>query len=112
MNPLLTPLFVFLVFLFISYLIYRLGGSLAPKVDKAPGTLSPYACGEDLPGGKIPPSYTLFHVAFIFTVFHVGILFLALVPSSPQEALIALIFLAGLLVTAGALLTSGGEETD
>lgn len=112
MNPLLTPLFVFLVFLFISYLIYRLGGSLAPKVEKAPGTLSPYACGEDLPGGKIPPSYTLFHVAFIFTIFHVAILLLALVPSAPEEAIIALLFLVGLVITAGALLSSGGEETD
>lgn len=111
MEPLFSPLFTFLVFLFISYMIYRFGESLAPKTVKSDAKLSPYACGEDLPGGKIPPSFTLFHVAFIFTVFHVAILLLVLVPSS-EPAIYALIFLGGLLVTALALLTSGGEETD
>lgn len=111
MNEIFFPPLIFLIFLGVSYLIYRLGGALAPKVAQSAGTLSSYACGEDSAGGKIPPSYRLFHVAFIFTVFHVAILLLALVPYS-EDAIFALIFLAGLLVTAMALLSSGGEETD
>ena len=111
MKALLTPVVVFLAFLIIVYLIYRLGGALAPKVRQSHHKLAPYACGEDLPGGKTPPSYVLFHVAFIFTVFHVAILLLALVPSS-EDAIYALIFLAGLFISAIALFTSGGETSD
>jgi NADH:ubiquinone oxidoreductase subunit 3 (subunit A) len=111
MKALLTPVVVLMAFLIIVYLIYRLGGALAPKVPKSHHKLSPYACGEDLPGGKVPPSYTLFHVAFIFTVFHVAILLLALVPSS-EDAIFALIFLAGLFISAVVLFTSGGDASD
>lgn len=110
MKVLFTPVVVFIAFLIISYLIYRLGGALGPEVSKSHHKLSPYACGEDLPGGTTPPSYVLFHVAFIFTVIHVAVLLLALVPSS-EDAIFALIFLLGLFVSA-VVLFAGGEASD
>jgi len=107
---LFTPLVAFLVFLFIAYLIYRLGGAMAPKPKhQSRHKLSTYACGEEVEGGKVQQSFTLFHIAFIFTIFHIAALIIATIPKG-DNALIGLLFIIGLLIAAAALVTSGGER--
>jgi len=110
MNYLLTPLIVLGIFLAIAYLIYKFGGHIAPKVSQSDDKLMAYASGENIEGMKVNQSYNLFHVAFIFTVFHVSILLLAMVPDT-NEAIYALMFLGILMISAFALVT-GGESDD
>ena len=110
MNELLSPIVVLGIFLMVAYVIYRIGGSLAPKVNQSDDKLMGYASGEKVEATKIIQSYSLFHVAFIFTVFHVAVLLLAMVPSS-DDAIYALIFLGALSISAWALVT-GGDASD
>ena len=103
-----TPLFAFLIFLLISYLIYLLGGALALKTkSQSAHKLSTYACGEEFDGGKIQQSFTLFHVAFIFTIIHIAALIIATIPNG-DNALYGLIFIASILISVLALVSSGG----
>lgn len=110
MNLLYTPLVILGIFMFISYYIYRIGGKLAPKVPQSDDKLMGYASGENIEGMKVSQSYSLFHVAFIFTIFHVAVLLLALIPNS-TEAVYALAFL-GALVFSAFVLVSGGDSND
>ena len=110
MNYLLTPLVVIGIMAFLVYLIYLIGGRAAPKVEQSEDKLMAYASGERIEGRKAPQTYILFHVAFIFTVLHVAVIMLALVPES-EDALYALAFLAALAISAFALVT-GGESDD
>lgn len=103
-----TPLFAFLIMLLVSYLIYWLGGKMALKTGfQSDHKLSTYACGEEVEGGKVQHSFTLFHVAFIFTIFHIAALIIATIPSG-ENAIFGLIFIAGLMLAAVALLTNKG----
>ncbi|MDO9537185.1 MAG: hypothetical protein Q7J68_02580 [Thermoplasmata archaeon] len=110
MNYLLTPLAIMGIFTLVSYVIYRIGGKLAPKVPQSDDKLMAYASGENIAGMKATQSYSLFHVAFIFTIFHVAVILLAMIPNSP-DAIYALAFLGGLVISAFALVT-GGEPDD
>lgn len=107
---LFTPLFVFLIFLAISAMIYWFGGALSLKTKKqSAAKLSTYACGEEFEGGKVQQSFTLFHVAFIFTIIHIAALIIATIPSG-DNALFGLIFMASIAVSAIALITKGGAR--
>ena len=108
---LFTPLFAFLVFVFISYAIYWLGGKMALKTEfQSDHKLSTYACGEEVEGGKAQQSFTLFHVAFIFTIFHIAAMILATIWIGGESILYALLFIAGFVAAAAALVTSGGAK--
>lgn len=109
MDFMYTPLFVLGAFVLIAYVIYRIGGNLAPKVEQSDDKLMAYASGENIEGFKAPQSYTLFHVAFIFTIFHVAVLLLALIPDS-TEAIYALAFLGALVFSAFVLVTGGASD--
>lgn len=107
---LFTPLFAFLVFLAVAYLIYRMGGAMGPKPKhQSRHKLSTYACGEEVEGGKVQQSFTLFHIAFIFTVFHIAAMIIATIPEG-DNALYGLLFIIGLLIATAALVTTGGER--
>ena len=110
MNELLSPIVVLGIFLMVSYALYKAGGRLAPKVPQSEDKLMGYASGEKVEATKITQSYSLFHVAFIFTIFHVAILLLVMVPSN-EDAVYAMAFLGALIISAYALVT-GGEPSD
>lgn len=77
----LSPPIAFLVFLALFYLVYWLGSTMAPKMKKNKGELSMYACGEDIPAGKLQFGYRLFFfIALFFTMMHVAVLVLATIP--------------------------------
>ena len=105
-----TPLVIFGIFFLISLSIYRLGKKHSPKVPQSDDKLMGYASGENVEATKFVQSYNLFHVAFIFTIFHVAVLLLALIPDS-TDAIYALVFLGGLVFSAFVLVT-GGDSSD
>ena len=83
-DVLLSPPIAFLIYLLLFYLLYLLGGLVAPKLRKEGGKLASYACGEDIPGVKIQFGYRLFFfIALFFTMMHVTALVIATLPSGP-----------------------------
>ena len=110
MDFMYTPLVLFGVFFLISYTIFKIGEKHSPKVPQSDDKLMGYASGENVEGVKVIQSYSLFHVAFIFTIFHVAVLLLALIPNS-TEAIYALVFLGALVFSAFVLVT-GGDSND
>jgi NADH-quinone oxidoreductase subunit A len=104
-DILLTPLLAFAVFLLIALFIYWLGGRLAPKLRKAGGKLTTYACGEDLPGIKVQWGYRLFFfIALFFTMMHVASLVVATIPSGPI-VFFGIFYLAMIFLSVLALIT-------
>jgi NADH:ubiquinone oxidoreductase subunit 3 (subunit A) len=76
MSPaeILNPVVVFMVYLGMGMLLYLAGTRLAPPLRDAGWKLSPYACGEVAPVKKVRPNYNFYHVAYLFTILHVGAL--------------------------------------
>jgi NADH:ubiquinone oxidoreductase subunit 3 (subunit A) len=110
LNPLALPVVAFCLALFVALLIYWLGGMMAaPAMREAKHKLEPYACGESVPDVQRDRSYNLFHVAFIFTILHVGVLVAATAPPG-EMAWLAVVVASVVAVTAGVLLLRGGEE--
>ena len=104
---LLSPIFTFVVALVVVYFIYLIAGTLGPKdVKKTKYKLENYACGEAHPVEKAYQSYGFFHVAFFFTVLHVGALLIATAPSD-EGAVIGIILIASMALTAFALFVGG-----
>jgi ABC-type multidrug transport system permease subunit len=110
LNPIELPVITFGLALLVSWFIFWFGGKLAPMpLRDAKYKLKAYACGEDFPGGKVEQSYGLFHVAFIFTVLHVGALVVATAPSGEMAWLAVMtVILVG--ASALALVFRGGEK--
>ncbi len=66
-----SPLFVFALTLAVAWLLYALGGKMAPRFAPVGGKAKAYTGGEDIPGKKQHVSYQFYHLALIFTVLHV-----------------------------------------
>jgi NADH:ubiquinone oxidoreductase subunit 3 (subunit A) len=75
-DLLLTPPVAFAILLAGIGLFAILSRSLAPKSDPGGDKGEPYACGQDVPTGRIQPGYGFFQVAFAFTIFEVVALLL------------------------------------
>lgn len=102
---LLSPPVAFLVFLAAALGLYALGRGMAPKLTKAGGKLTTYACGEDIPGVKIQFGYRLFFfVALFFTMMHVAALVIATVPAG-KIVFFALFYLVMIFLSVMALVT-------
>jgi NADH:ubiquinone oxidoreductase subunit 3 (subunit A) len=109
MNVLVLPVVTFGLALLVVLFIYWLGGKMAAMpFREARGKLKAYACGEDLPGGKVEQSYGLFHVAFLFTILHVGVLVVATAPAG-EMAWLAVLTAIVVGVSALVLIYRGGE---
>ena len=109
MEAIFYPLTTFVITLIIVYLLYLLAGTMGPKPTKATYKLKSYACGEDYPGGKLHHSYNFFHVAFFFTVLHVGALLIATAPLG-NSALLGVLLIGAMALTAYALFVGGGDR--
>ena len=103
------PVTTFLIMLLIIFLLYLFAGTLGPKRTKTKYKLKSYACGEDYPGGKLPQSYNFFHVAFFFTVLHVGVLLIATAPLG-QAAILGCLLIGVMALTAFALFVGGRDH--
>jgi NADH:ubiquinone oxidoreductase subunit 3 (subunit A) len=73
-NEILNPVVVFLVYLGVGMLVYLAGKALAPPLKDSGWKLMSYACGEAAPLGKLRPNYNFYHIAYLFTILHVGAL--------------------------------------
>ena len=105
-NILLTPLAGFAVFTLVGWLLYRLGGVMAPKLNPEPGKISQYACGEDFPAQKLQVGYRLFfYAALFFTIMHVAALVAATIPGGNMAfALLGVLYLLMILLSIFALI--------
>jgi len=102
---LISPPIAFFVFLAAAFGLYALGRGMAPKLNKAGGKLTTYACGEDIPGVKIQFGYRLFFLfALFFTMMHVAVLVIATVPSG-KIIFFALFYLVMIALSVTALVT-------
>jgi NADH-quinone oxidoreductase subunit A len=108
-QELFYPIVTFLVALLIVYILYFIAGRMGPKHTKAKYKLTSYACGEDYPSGKIQQSYNFFHIAFFFTVLHVGALLIATAPLG-HAALLGVLLIGVLTLTAFALFVGGNDD--
>lgn len=68
LSILSTPLVVFGTALAFSYLIYLIGGKIAPKSQGVKEKYEPYACGQELPSEKFSVLIGLFNYATVFMV--------------------------------------------
>lgn len=80
---LLTPPVAFVVALAVIGLLAWLVKGLAIRSNPTPGKGEPYACGQDVPTGRIQPGYNdFFHFAFLFTILEVVALILGTVTAN------------------------------
>jgi len=104
-EALLSPPVAFLLMLGGAGLLYLLGRAMAPKLNKAGGKLTTYACGEDIPGTKVQFGYRLFFfVALFFTIMHVAALVIATAPAG-KVLLLAGFYLVVIFLAIMALVT-------
>jgi NADH-quinone oxidoreductase subunit A len=105
LDYLLSLPVAFVLFTAIAGLLYLLGKRMAPKLNKAGGKLTTYACGEDIPGAKIQFGYRLFFfIALFFTIMHVAALMIATVPAG-KIVWFAILYLAVIFLSIMALVT-------
>lgn len=105
----LYPIAAFLIILVIVYLAYLITGTWGPKYKKEKYKRQSYACGEDYPGGKLHHSYNFFHIAFFFTVLHVGALLITTAPTG-TAALLGMVLIGVMALTAFALFVGGNDH--
>ena len=105
LGILLSPPIAFFVFLATAFGLYAVGRGMAPKLTKAGGKLTTYACGENIPGVKVQFGYRLFfYIALFFTMMHVAVLVIATVPSG-KIVFFALFYLVMIVLSLTALVT-------
>ena len=104
-GVLLSPPVAFFVFLAAAFGLYGLGKGMAPKLTNVGGKLTTYACGENIPGVKIPFGSRLFvFIALCFTMMHVAVLVVATVPSG-KIVFFAIFYLIMIVLSVTALVT-------
>jgi NADH:ubiquinone oxidoreductase subunit 3 (subunit A) len=109
MIDLVTPIITFLVILAIVVLLYLFAGRLEPPLHKTKYKTKSYYCGEESPPiSEAHQSYDFFHVAFFFTILHVGVLIIATIPVGTGLLLASL--LIGVMALTTYLLFVGGTE--
>jgi NADH-quinone oxidoreductase subunit A len=102
---LLSPPVAFFFFLAVAFLLYALGRAMAPGLNRTPGKLTTYACGEDLPGEKVQFGFRLFYIfALFFTIMHVAALVIATIPMG-KIVYLGIIYLAMIFLSIMAMVT-------
>ena len=110
----LLPPVALAIMLGMGYLIYFIGGKMACPGTPSEGKLKNYACGQDMPGEKLKQKYGFFHIAFFFTMLHVGALVIATLPNVAGELqqafFMGLIYLMGIAFVIVTLLAGGADR--
>lgn len=97
-NLALTPI-AFLIFTVISYLLFGMGKQMAVPFTPAEGKTAPYLCGEDLNLGVLNPGYwQFFSIAILFTIMHIAVFIIALMPAPAVGFAIAYLAIVGVAV--------------
>ncbi len=109
MSWLLSPPMALVVLALLIWLLLAWSGRLAAKGKPSYGKGEPYACGQDVPTGRIQPSYGFYPVAFFFTIIHVTALMLGTVP---KDAVYWAIPLLLIVAAAIAILFRKDDEDD
>lgn len=83
-DLLLSPVVIFLIVLAVVALLAWLSKGLEARSNSvAPGKGEPYACGQNVPTGKIQPGYgDFFQFAFLFTLLEVVALVVGTITAS------------------------------
>jgi len=105
MDILLFPPVVFIISLLFSVGLSELlaGWAPAPGTEAGSGKNKPYACGEDIPVGKVLPDYhEFFPFAIFFTLLHVAGLVIATWSLNPLSA--GLEMVSGYLISVAVIL--------
>jgi NADH:ubiquinone oxidoreductase subunit 3 (subunit A) len=103
------PIAAFLIILLVVYLVYLYTRTFGPKFKNEKYKRQSYACGEDYTGGRPRQSYNFFHIAFFFTVLHVGALLITTAPTG-ADALLGLVLISVMALTAFALFVGGPQH--
>ncbi len=103
-DTVFSPGGIFVLFLGVSWLIYKGAGLIAPKPGGQSGKIKMYACGEDLPQKKHNPNAALFfHIALYFTIIDVAALTIATL-SHGVAPLPVFFYIGGVALAVAALL--------
>jgi len=79
---LVLPPIAFIIFTIVAYLLMGMGKMMAAPFKDVEGKTEPYLCGEDLALGMIVPGYwQFFSIAILFTILHIAVFMVALMPS-------------------------------
>ncbi len=98
-----TPVTVFIIALAVSFIIYLIGGKIAPKSKGAKEKYEPYACGQELPAEKFSVLIGLFNYATVFMIVDVVAFVLILSMGFPFVSPIREIFLLYCLILLASL---------
>jgi len=80
---LLTPPAAFLIMLAVAGLFSLIVRGLATRSNPSSVKTDSYACGQEVPTGRVQPGYDdFFHFAFLFTILEVVALILGTVPAN------------------------------
>jgi len=93
-----SPITIFLFSLALGCLIYVFGDKIAPKLKEKGDKLKNYACGEVLSSKSHKPSYHFFYMALLFTVFHVGAIYLTTAVVGMSSTLV-IIYISFMLIS-------------
>jgi len=85
-----NPITIFLASLFVVYLLYLWGRSLAPPPTPYGHKQEMYTGGEAAKEQEVRPGYQFFHIALFFTVLHVAALVLVTAHTGASALLIAI----------------------
>lgn len=109
MSYLTSPVAIFLIALGAGEAFYLLSQRLSPPSNPSGAKLRAYIGVEaDYPATKLVQSFNFFHVAFLFTIVHIGILIIATVPSG-SIAWVGALYVLGIALSVAALLSAGGD---
>lgn len=101
---LLSPPIVFLIFLVLFSLSYRVISIYSSKGEHHPDKYLPYSSGQSLPPAEIFFSYqSFFRLGLLFAVLHLTVLVISTIPLNQKFNLIGLIYLIGIFLSAFAL---------
>jgi len=101
-NLAVTPI-AFLIFTVLAYVLFGIGKQMAVPFEPTKGKIAPYLCGEDLDLGVLSPGYwQFFSIAILFTILHITVFMIALMPSPAVMFTIA--YLVMIVAAVGALI--------